>query len=124
MTPRLWSLGLAWATEAPPPVPLQAEILCDDASKDVSSLSTDAVISAVREWAAEIRKTVADDADSIPPDPPTESQAPRAAALISDEEAMSARGGATLEDVRCHTLHLDDQDLILKQSALLASLKR
>jgi len=59
-----------------------------------------AVQTAVREWAAALRKAVADDAASIPLDPPTQMQQPRAAALISSEEAMSAAGAAALDEAQ------------------------
>ena len=58
----------------------------------------EAVRAAVRRWAGLVRKTVADECAELPLDPPTQTQTPRAAALISDEEAMSAGGAAALDD--------------------------
>jgi len=72
------------------------------------------VLSAVREWASELRKAVGADLESIPLDPPTESQTPRAAALISDEEAMSATGAAARDEAEDDDVedvpHPDDQE--------------
>jgi len=64
-----------------------------------------AVQTAVREWAAAVRKAVAENPSAIPLDPPTQMQQPRAAALISQEEAMSAAGAAALDDAQA------DEDL-------------
>jgi hypothetical protein len=54
------------------------------------------VQAAVRSWAAAVRKAVAENAASW--DPPTQTRQPRAAALISEEEAMSAGGSRELDE--------------------------
>lgn len=63
-------------------------------------MNKDIVRNAVREWGANIRTAVSQDAAAVPRDPPTETQTPRAAALIGEDEAMSAGGAAALDDVR------------------------
>ncbi len=64
----------------------------------LSQTGTEAVQAAVREWASSLRKTMAENLDVIPLDPPTQPRAPRAAAAISEEESMSAGGAADLEE--------------------------
>ena len=58
-----------------------------------------AVRAAVQEWGHALAKTVREDSTraGVPVDPPSEAQAPRAA-LISEEEAMSASGAAALDE--------------------------
>ena len=68
----------------------------DDDAK--AALNGEALRAAVREWAAGVRKAVSENLASLPLDPPSQAVKPRAAALISDEEAMSAGGSARLED--------------------------
>jgi len=79
---------------------LEVEISSEGVSEESMSaaLDADVIVTAVREWASEIRKAVAENAASLPRDPPTETRTPRAAALISDDEAMSAGGAAALDD--------------------------
>ena len=73
-----------------------------DGGGDVSALETsggaEAIRAAVREWASGMRKAVSEDVSAVPLDPPAQARTPRAAALISDQEAMSAGGAAELDD--------------------------
>ena len=72
--------------------------LSEDVFQLLESQGLAAVKAAVQQWGQALAKEVREDADSIPLDPPTEAKAPRSAALISDEEAMSASGAAALDD--------------------------
>ena len=76
------------------------EVLVDvkDGALGDTSAVKDAVQEAVRSWAASVRKAVGDSLETLPIDPPTTARTPRAAALISEEEAMSAAGAAELDD--------------------------
>ena len=60
--------------------------------------AAEAIRGAVREWASSVRKAVNDNLANLPLDPPATARTPRAAALISEEEAMSAGGSARLDD--------------------------
>ena len=86
------------------------EVDFGDASAQLAGTSAvDVLQSAVKEWAAAMRKVVSDNLASLPLDPPSRAVKPRAAALISDEEAMSAGGSARLEDDDIEELpHPDD----------------
>eukprot|EP00316_Scyphosphaera_apsteinii_P004626 CAMPEP_0119297972 /NCGR_PEP_ID=MMETSP1333-20130426/174_1 /TAXON_ID=418940 /ORGANISM="Scyphosphaera apsteinii, Strain RCC1455" /LENGTH=516 /DNA_ID=CAMNT_0007298947 /DNA_START=107 /DNA_END=1657 /DNA_ORIENTATION=+ len=75
-------------------------ILPDNAKSALESTGIEVVQTAVREWAKGLRKAVAENAADLPLDPPTQTQQPRAAALISEEEAMSASGAAALDDAQ------------------------
>ena len=68
----------------------------------------DAIRGAVREWATSVRKAVSDNLASVPLDPPSTSRTPRAAALISEEESMSAGGAGELDDGIEEIPHPDD----------------
>ena len=93
----------------------QLEIAVDGDESSVATAALEAgvavVQAAVREWAAELRKAVADQATApIPLDPPTQAQTPRSAALITDEEAMSAGGAAALDDANVEDVPRADEE--------------
>ena len=70
------------------------EVEFDGASIDAAG--ADKIRAAVKEWAASVRKSVSD--GTAPLDAPATKRTPRAAALISEEEAMSAGGAGALDD--------------------------
>ena len=91
---------------------LEVVLAADDGS-DLSALAmgADALKAAVREWALGVRKAVSDNAAAIPLDPPAQTRTPRAAALISEEEAMSAGGAGELDDADIENIpHPDDEE--------------
>jgi hypothetical protein len=63
-----------------------------------ASGGAEAIRAAVRDWAAGVRKAVSENLAGLPLDPPSQARTPRAAALISEEEAMSAGGAAVLDE--------------------------
>eukprot|EP00965_Chrysotila_dentata_P064920 2151915-Pleurochrysis_carterae.AAC.4 len=56
--------------------------------EEISMNGVPAVQAAVRSWATSIRKAVADAANEIPLDPPSQSMQPRAAALINEDDPV------------------------------------
>jgi hypothetical protein len=90
-------------------------VFSDESGANIDALdasdSGDVIRSAVREWASSVRKSVSDNVANVPLDPPAQARQPRAAALISDEEAMSAGGAANLDDAADieELPHPDDQ---------------
>mmetsp|Transcript_50553 Transcript_50553/g.131527 ORF Transcript_50553/g.131527 Transcript_50553/m.131527 type:complete len:514 (+) Transcript_50553:32-1573(+) len=78
------------------------EVELNVSSGDGGALASDDVVdkvrAAVKGWAAGVRKAVGESLDTLPLDPPTQARTPRAAALISEEESMSAGGAAELDD--------------------------
>ena len=70
-----------------------------EAAETLQTSGAAAVRAAVQAWGHALARTVREDSTrlAVPVDPPTEAQAPRAA-LISEEEAMSACGAAALDE--------------------------
>ena len=79
------------------------------AADSVKEAAAEKVREAVRSWANSVRKAVGESLESLPLDLPSQARTPRAAALISEEESMSAAGAAELDDAAIEELpHPDD----------------